>query len=32
MLRVIIGNLRSQHAPPTPAGHQAAPAITTAAR
>jgi len=32
MLRVIIGNLRSHHAPPTPADHQAAPAITTAAR
>jgi hypothetical protein len=32
MLRVIIGSLRSQHAPPTPAGRQAAPAITTAVR
>jgi hypothetical protein len=32
MLRVIMGNLRRHHAPPTPADHQAAPAITTAAR
>jgi hypothetical protein len=32
MLRVIFGNLRSHHAPPTPADHQAAPAIATAAR
>ena len=31
-LRVIVGNLRRRHAPPTPAGHQAAPPITTTAR
>jgi 2-polyprenyl-6-methoxyphenol hydroxylase-like FAD-dependent oxidoreductase len=32
MLRVIAGNLRRRHAPPAPAGHQAVPPITTAAR
>jgi 2-polyprenyl-6-methoxyphenol hydroxylase-like FAD-dependent oxidoreductase len=32
MLRVIIGNLRRHHAPPTPADRQAAATITTAAR
>jgi hypothetical protein len=32
VLRVIIGNLRRRHMPPTPADRQAAPTITTAAR